>query len=148
MAAPEVFHDSIALADRSLGVDGRDIDICGFQGSNLIFHQSKERGDNDGDAMVDYGGQLETQRFAEGGGGLYEDIVAVEGGGDDFSLVRSGDLLVLIMKSWSRNSFRIPEAFLVEDATEGEVDIDIRCFLFRGHRGVQRAGVGSLVVDA
>ena len=60
MAATEIFHDDIPLVGRSLGIDGRDIDVCRFQGSNLIFHESEERRDNNGNAMIDHGGELEA----------------------------------------------------------------------------------------
>ena len=89
MAAAQILHDRIPLVGWSLGVDGRDLDIGCFQRPNLVFHQSKKRRDDNRDAVVDHGGELEAEGFAEGGGGLHEDIVAVEGGGDDFALVGS-----------------------------------------------------------
>jgi len=39
--------------------------------------------------MVYYGGKLEAEAFAKGGGCLDEDIAAFEGGGDDLALVGS-----------------------------------------------------------
>ena len=43
--------------------------------------------------MVEHGGQLVAERFAEGGSGADEDVVAEEGGEDDGFLVGSGGWL-------------------------------------------------------
>ena len=50
--------------------------------------------------MVDDGGELEAQAFAEAGGGLEEDITAFEGCDDDLSLDRSeeGQLMPLMVR--------------------------------------------------
>lgn len=56
----------------------------------MIRHEGEERGDHDGDAMVDDGGELETEAFAEGGGSLDEDILAGECGEDYIALVWPG----------------------------------------------------------
>ena len=91
VTATEVLHDGIAVWSGGFGVDGSDCDVCGLEGGDLVFHEGQERGDDDGDAMVDYGRELEAEALAKGGGRLDEDIAAFEGGGDDFALVGSGD---------------------------------------------------------
>ena len=52
MATPEVIHDGIAVRGGSLGVDGGDFDVGGLESVDLIFHECKERRDDDSDSMV------------------------------------------------------------------------------------------------
>lgn len=87
VATAEVLHDDIAVRSWGLGVYGRNGDIGGLEGVDLVLHEGEEGGNDDGDAMVNYGGELEAEAFAERGGGLDEDIAAVEGGGDNLALV-------------------------------------------------------------
>ena len=46
--------------------------------------------------MVEDGGELVAEGFAERGGGLDEDIVTLEGGDDDFSLAGAGVVFSLV----------------------------------------------------
>lgn len=50
--------------------------------------------------MVQDRGQLVAKGFAEGGGGLHEDIVSFEHGGDDFFLAWPSGLLFASFQRW------------------------------------------------
>jgi hypothetical protein len=89
VTASKVFHDSSAGGGGCLGVDRRNIDLCSAKSGDLVLHESKQGGYDDCDAMIDDGRELVAKRFAKRSGGLDEDIVAVERGGDDFSLIWS-----------------------------------------------------------
>lgn len=56
----------------------------------MVGHEGEEGGDHNGNAVVDYGRELETEAFAKGGGGLDEDILAGKGGEDYLALVGPG----------------------------------------------------------
>jgi hypothetical protein len=56
---------------------------------DLIFHQRDERGDDDGEAFAEDGGELEAEGFAAAGGKEREGVAAGEDVADDFVLVRA-----------------------------------------------------------
>lgn len=130
MATLQIIEDGVARGYRSLGVDCGGRDGGGKQRGDLVVHEGEERGNDDGDAMVEDGGQLVTKGFAEGGGGLDEDIVALQGSDDDFTLVGPG--AVRVAGAGGRRA-GVPEGVLAKGLAEGEVDIGYRLVLWPVH---------------
>ena len=88
--ALQVGQDSVARRAVRGAVQRGHGDARGFQLRHLVLHQRQQRRDADGDAVVQHRRQLIAERLAEGGGGLHEDIVALERRGDDLFLAGSG----------------------------------------------------------
>ena len=61
--------------------------------------------------MVQDGGELVAETFAEGGGGLDEDIVAVQCGEDDLALKRpgNGELMEWVLVTMAYLKFFLPK---------------------------------------
>ena len=89
MTGLEIIENSILSRQRCLAIDRSDLNTSATERRDLIIHQGQQRRDDDGDTIVHDCWELEAQALAEASGGLEEDIVAFEGGGDDFSLYRS-----------------------------------------------------------
>jgi hypothetical protein len=83
-----------------------------LQGVHLILHEGDERGDNDGEAGPDEGGELEAEGFAAAGGQDGHNIPAGEGIADDLLLER-------------------PEGTETEDLFQGREEL----FAMKRHRG-------------
>lgn len=89
VARGEVGVDGLFEIRGCVGVEGPGVDVGGAEGLDLVHHEGEEWGDDDSDAMVNDGGELKAEGFAEGGGGLDKDVETGKSSFDDVFLHRS-----------------------------------------------------------
>lgn len=70
MAALEISEDLSSLRRRCRAVDGLDFDVGCPESTDLVVHQSQQRRDDNRNAHIDDGGELEAKTLSEPGSSL------------------------------------------------------------------------------
>ena len=89
MSATQIIQDLGPFSSTRMRIYSCYRDICSTKSIDLVVHEGHKWRNNNSDAMIHDGWQLEAKAFSEGGGCLDENIIAFESSGDNLALMRS-----------------------------------------------------------